>query len=111
MHGPTWIFWANLKPFWLQDISPVVDLISSVEQLLEERLLQEKNREFLDLHGKYQDILEDRKAKIEERKDLKERLIDLKVDLVKIHAMPIYGRVILPVYNKTKCRKEYYTKF
>ena len=44
----------------------------------------------------------------EERKNLKSRLIDLKVDLVKIHAMPVYGRVILPLSNNSKCRKDYW---
>ena len=38
---------------------------------------------------------------IEERKDLKSRLIDLKVDLVKIHAMPIYIQMDYSMYGGT----------
>ena len=42
-----------------------------------------------------------REAKgIKDKLDLKERLINLKVDLIQVHSMPIYGRVILPVVNK-----------
>ena len=38
--------------------------------------------------------------RIKDKLDLKERLINLKVDLIQVHSMPIYGRVILPVVNK-----------
>ena len=33
---------------------------------------------------------------------VKERLIDLKVNLVNVHKMPIHGHVILPEYKKQK---------
>ena len=39
---------------------------------------------------------------VSDRKALKERLIDLKVNLVNVHKMPIYGHVILPESNKQK---------
>ena len=39
---------------------------------------------------------------ISDRKALKERLIDLKVNLVNVHKMPIHGHVILPEYKKQK---------
>ena len=42
-----------------------------------------------------------REAKgIKDKLDLKERLINLKVDLIQVHSMPIHGCVILPVVNK-----------
>ena len=30
MHGPTWIFWANLTPFSLQDVVGRVQVIKAV---------------------------------------------------------------------------------
>ena len=39
---------------------------------------------------------------VSDRKALQERLIDLKVNLVNVHKMPIYGHVILPESNKQK---------
>ena len=57
----------------------------------------------VDIEKVPQDIIytENQKAKgNKERLDLKERLINLKVDLIQVHSMPIYGRVILPVVNK-----------
>ena len=57
----------------------------------------------VDIEKAPQDIAdtENRKAKEHKEKlDLKERLINLKVDLIQVHSMPIYGRVILPVVNK-----------
>ena len=39
---------------------------------------------------------------VSDPKALKERLIDLKVNLVNVHKMPVYGHVILPESNKQK---------
>ena len=39
---------------------------------------------------------------VSDPKGLKERLINLKVNLVNVHKMPIYGHVILPESNKQK---------
>jgi len=44
------------------------------------------------LNGK----LDDSGTKSEGRKEVKDRLIELKVDVAKVFKMPIYGRVILP---------------
>ena len=39
---------------------------------------------------------------VSDRKALQERLIDLKVNLVNVHKMPVYGHVILPESNNQK---------
>ena len=39
---------------------------------------------------------------IANKKELKERLIDLKVNLVNVHKMPIHGHIILPDSSKQR---------
>ena len=39
-----------------------------------------------------------------DQNSVKERLIDLKVNLVNVHRMPVYGHIILPDSNKQKSK-------
>ena len=45
--------------------------------------------------------LGDSGTKFDGEKEVKDRLIELKVDVVKVFKMPIYGRVILPNSRKS----------
>ena len=44
-------------------------------------------------------------SKFEGKKEVKDRLIELKVDVVKVFKMPIYGRVILPTSSKSSNKR------